>query len=124
MYGHADALLAPAIPGHRDNTGVGKLSPPMVPSVPHSGDVSVPKWSATAHDVVQEGARAEETSAGSRWGTGAYFTGVQHLWAPPGDGNILQIPGEVDLGGGWRLDLSDTEFGKGVGGVEEDYVDP
>ena len=45
--------------------------------------------------------------------------GVQRFWAPSWDGDLLLIPGESDIGGGWKLAISDPEYGKGAVGVEE-----
>ena len=46
---------------------------------------------------------AEETVFSGRGGEGGHRHIFQRLWAPPGDGDLLKIPGSVDLGGGRRL---------------------
>ena len=61
---------------------------------------------------------------GNRGGAGGNIHVIQRLWAPPGDGELLPIPGEGDLGGGRRLAVSSQEFVKGEGGVEEDDNNP
>ena len=39
------------------------------------------------------------------------------LWAPPGDGELLPIPGTGDLARGRRLDSGDQELVPGKGSV-------
>ena len=48
--------------------------------------------------------------------TGGHLQGIQCLWAPPGDGDLLPIPWEGDLGGGRKL--SGSGLVNGEGGVE------
>ena len=59
---------------------------------------------------MQPGHGEEETTI-IRVGVAGYqYQGFQRLWAPPGDGEILQIPGTSDLGGRKRLDDSGEGF--------------
>ena len=44
--------------------------------------------------------------------------GFQRLWAPPGDGDLLQIPGAGDIGDGRQLDGGGEELGPGEEGLE------
>ena len=60
------------------------------------------------------------TAVGGRGGKGGNLKDVKRLWAPPWDDDLLQIPGESDIGGEWRLAGIDPGYGEGVGGVEED----
>ena len=53
---------------------------------------------------VQPGRGAEETAIIGGGGEGFHQQGFQRLWAPPGDGDILQIPGTVDICGRRQLD--------------------
>ena len=55
---------------------------------------------------------------------GGNLKGSQRLWAPPWDGDFLQIPGESDIGGRWKFSGGDPESDEGAGGVEEDDNDP
>ena len=44
------------------------------------------------------GRGAEETVISSGGGEGGHPQGFQSLWAPPGDGDLLQIPRAGNLG--------------------------
>ena len=55
---------------------------------------------------------------------GRHLKGVQSLWMPPLDGDLLQIPGENDLSGEWWQTGGGLEYIKVKGGVEEDDEDP
>ena len=57
-----------------------------------------PEWDAHAHGTVHLGSRAEETEIIGGVEEGGHCQGFQRLWVPPGDGDLLQIPGAVDLG--------------------------
>ena len=59
-----------------------------------------PEWDAQAHDIVHQGSGAEETAISGGGGERGHRQGFQRLLAPPGYGDILQIPGVVDLGSG------------------------
>ena len=83
-----------------------------------------PKWDALAHITVQTGSKAEAKTIISRGGEGGHLQGFQCLWAPPGDGELLQIPGTGDLGGRRRLAGSGKELVPGEGGMEEDDANP
>ena len=61
------------------------------------------EWDAQTHNIVQPGCGAEETAISSIRGEGDHLQGFQCLWAPPGDCDLLQIPGTGDLGGGRLL---------------------
>ena len=67
------------------------------------------EWYTQAHGTMHSGIGAEETVIGGRGGVGGHRQDFQSLWAPPGDGDLLQIPRAGDLGDGRRL----------VGGGEE-----
>ena len=53
-----------------------------------------------------------------RGGEGGRRQGFQCLWAPPGDGELLQIPMSGDLCNRLKLSVSDEELGPGKDGVE------
>ena len=116
--GDEGALLAPARQGHRGDTGGGKTPPSTVPPVLHAGDVEGPEWDAQDHGTVHSGSGAEETEISSRRGEGGHRQGFQSLWAPPGDGDLLQIPGAVDIGDRQQLAGGDEELGLGKDGFE------
>ena len=61
---------------------------------------------------------------GGGGGNGGDIKGVQRLWANPQGGPLLQVPGESDIGGGWRLADGEPESDKSGGGLEEDDEDP
>ena len=50
------------------------------------------------HRTVQTGRGEEATVITSRGGEGGQRQGFQRQWAPPGDSELLQIPGTDDLG--------------------------
>ena len=62
--------------------------------------MEVPEQAAPAHIEVQERIGEEATAPASGGGKGGHLKDVQHLWTPPRDGDLLQIPGESDLGSG------------------------
>ena len=62
---------------------------------------------------MQPGRGAEETAIIGGGGEGFHQQGFQRLWAPPGDGDILQIPGLCDLGNGRQLAGGGEELGPG-----------
>ena len=98
--GDEGSLLEPARQGHCGDPGGGKPSPSTVHPVQYDGAVEGPEWDAQAHVTVKLGSGAEETAISGGEGDGGHRQGFQRLWAPPGDGNILQITGEGDLGNG------------------------
>ena len=55
---------------------------------------------------------------------GGHLQGIQRLFFFPGDGDLLPIPGEVDIGGGRRLSGGGQELVPVKGGVEEDDKNP
>ena len=77
-----------------------------------------PKWDAQEHVTVHLGSGAEEMAISGGGGEGGYHQGFQRLWAPPGDGDLLQIPGAGDLGRGRRLAGGGEGFGPGKKGLE------
>ena len=83
-----------------------------------------PEWDAQAHVTVQPYRGAEETEISGEGGEGGHRQGFQHLWAPPGDGDLLQIPGTGALGGRRRLSGVGNELVPGKGGLEEDDAHP
>ena len=66
----------------------------------HAGAVAVLKQIAQEHIAVQVGGRAETAEFGGGGGKGGKLKGIQRLRAHPGDGPILQIPGESTIGSG------------------------
>ena len=72
------------------------------------------------HISVQEGSVEEATACGGRGGADSHLQGIQCLWAPPGDGGFLPIPGVGDIGSGRQLAGSSQELVTGEYGVEED----
>ena len=77
-----------------------------------------PEWDAHAHSTMHSGSGAEETAISGRVGEGGHRQGFQRLWAPPVDGDILQIPGAGDLGDGRQLDGGGEETGPGKDGLD------
>ena len=51
------------------------------------------EWHTQTHGTVQPGIGAEETEISGIEGEVGHCQGFQRLWAPPGDGDLLQIPG-------------------------------
>ena len=66
-----------------------------------------PEWDTQVHGTVHPGRGAEETAASGGGGEGGHHQDFQCLWAPPGDGDFLKIPGAGDINGGRRLDGGD-----------------
>ena len=64
----------------------------------HSGAVEGPEWDAPSHGTMHSGSGSEETEFSGGGGEGGHHQGFQRLWAPPGDGDLLQIPRAGDLG--------------------------
>ena len=79
---------------------------------------------AQTHSTLQPGHRAEETEISGGGGEGCYRQGFWRLWSPPGDGDLLQISGMVDLGGRRKLSVSGEELVLGKVGLEEDDAHP
>ena len=63
----------------------------------YAGALEVPEWDAHAHGKMHSGSGAEETAISDGEGEGGHHQGFQRLWAPPGDGDLLQIPRAGDL---------------------------
>ena len=66
----------------------------------------------------------EETTISGRGGDIGHCQIFQRLWAPPGDGELLQIPGMGYLGGIQQLAGSDEGIVPVKGSLEEDDVYP
>ena len=66
------------------------------------------------------GRGAEETEISGGGGEGGHRQGFQDLWAPPVDGDLLQITGTGDLGGRRLLADGGEELVPDKGGLEED----
>ena len=64
---------------------------------------------------MQPGSGAEDMAISEGGGEGGYHQVFQPLWAPPGYGDLLQITGAGDLGGGRRLASGGEELGPGKG---------
>ena len=91
------ALLVPASQGQCSDPGGGKHPPPMVPPVKDYGAVECPEWDTHTHSTVQPRLGAEEAGVSGGGGEGGNCQGLQRLWAPPGDGDLLQIPETGDI---------------------------
>ena len=76
-------------PGHRGGIGVGKPPPPTLPSVQHDGEMLGSEWDTLAHRSMQEGGGAKETAPGRGGAKGGHLQGLQHIWTPPGYGDIF-----------------------------------
>ena len=83
-----------------------------------------PEWDAQTHSAVQLGRGAEEMSISGGRGEGGHRQCFQRLWEPPGDSDLLQIPGMGDLGGRRRLAGGGEELFPGKGVLEEDDSHP
>ena len=57
-------------------------------------------------------------------GEGGHRQGFQRIWAPPGDGELLQIPGTGDIGGRQQLAGGGKELVPGKGFLAEDDANP
>ena len=68
-----------------------------------SGAVEVTERYVLEQSAMQEWSREEETKLGGRGGEGGNLQGIQRLWEPLVDGDLLPIPGVVNLGGGRQL---------------------
>ena len=55
---------------------------------------------------------------------GGHYQVFQHPCTPPGDGDLITIPGTDDLGSGQRLASSGEELVSGKDGLEEDVAHP
>ena len=64
------------------------------------------------------------TALGGGGGLVSHLQGIQRLWAPPGDGDLLLILGAGDLGNGQQLAVGGQEFVTGKEVVEEDDKNP
>ena len=62
--------------------------------------MEVAEQDAPAHIEVKEGSGSEAAAIGGKGGLGGHLQGIQRLWAPPEDGDLLPILGAGDLGGG------------------------
>ena len=67
---------------------------------------------------MHSGSGAEETAISGVGGGGGHHQVFQCLWAPPGDGDLLQIPGTSDLGNCQQLAGGGEELGPGEGVLE------
>ena len=76
------------------------------------------------HRTVKTGSGAEAAAFSSGGGEGGHRHVFQRLRSPPGDGDLLQIPGTVDLGGRRRLAGDGKGLVPGKGGMEEDDAYP
>ena len=82
------------------------------------------EWDAQTHGTVKTGRRAEETAIIGGEGEVGHCQGFQRLWAPPGDGDLLQIPAAGDLGGKQRMAGGGEEPVLLKAGLEEDVTHP
>ena len=65
----------------------------------HAVSMEVTEKYALSHRAVQEVSGEEVMNLCGGGGAGSHLQGIQRLWAPLGDGDLLPIPGESDLGG-------------------------
>ena len=72
--------------------------------------MTVSERDAPAQIAVKEGGGEEEMVLGNRGGAGGNIQVIQRLWAPPGDGELLPIPGTGDLAGRRQLVRDDQEL--------------
>ena len=86
--------------------------------------MEVTKQDAPVHIAVQEGSGEEATELGGGGGAGGHLQGIQRLWAPPGYGDLILIPGAGDIGSGRQLSVGGQELVTGDGSVEEDAKNP
>ena len=84
----------------------------------HAGTMEGPEWDAQTHGTLHSVIGAEATDISGGGGEGGHHQGFQRLWAPPGDGDLLQISGAGDLGDGQQLDIGGEELGMGEEGLE------
>ena len=82
--------------------------------------MEVTEWDSPAHSAVKKGSREEATALGGGGGEGGHRQSIQHLSAPPGDGDLFLIPGKGDIRSRRRLGGGGQELVPGKGGVEED----
>ena len=66
---------------------------------------------------MQEGGGLKEKATGRGGWEGGHTKVLQHVWMTPGDGNLFQILGAVDLSGGQWFSKGCQNHGKGSGGV-------
>ena len=57
-----------------------------------------PAWNAQANVTMHSGRIAEDTVIIGRGGERVHIQGLQRLWAPPGDGDLVLIPRAGDIG--------------------------
>ena len=86
--------------------------------------MEVTEWDAPVNSAVQKRSREEATALDRGGGEEGHRQGIQRLWAPPGYGDLLPIPGTGDLRGGQQLAGGSQELVLGEGGVEEDDENP
>ena len=67
--------------------------------------------------AVHLGSGEEETTIIGRGGEGGHRQGFHPLWAPPVDGDLLQIPGAGDIGNVRQLAGGGEELGPGEEGL-------
>ena len=82
--------------------------------------MAVSERDAFSHGAMKEGGGSEVTALGRKGGECGHIQGIQLVWAPPGYGDLLQIPGEGDIGGGRVLAKCGQKPGEGAGSVAED----
>ena len=73
---------------------------------------------------MNSGSIVEKTAIIGGGGERVRRQGLQRLWAPPGDGDLLQIPRAGDLGDWQWLAGGGEELGPGEDIVEEDVAHP
>ena len=82
------------------------------------GAVEFPEWDAKGHGPIQLGSRAEEMAIIGIGGEGVQHQVFQRIWEPPGDGDLLQIPGVGNLVNRRQLAGSGEELVPGKEGLE------
>ena len=99
--GNEGALLVPACPQHRGDSGGGKLTPPTVRPIQYAGTQAEPEWTAPGHGTVCKGEGAEEKMACGGGGKGEFGAGLIGIRETYKECFGISIPGEV-IGGGRR----------------------
>ena len=69
----------------------------------HDGAVKGPEWYAYTHSPLQPWSGAENTVISGEGGEGGHRQVFQHPLAPPGDVDLITLPGTDDHGSGQRL---------------------
>ena len=75
----ADPFPTPACPGHRGNSGGGKLPPPTVNLVQHYGPLACTEQKAFCHNSVRQGRGSKEAAASEDGDEGELVEGLRGI---------------------------------------------